>query len=97
MKKPVQVYFDEVDYRQIAKWAKTHGCSLSEAVREGALRYTWSEEDDPFLRYSGFLDDPSLPTDLAANFDHHLNETYEIERKRKERPGARPRRSPVRR
>lgn len=92
MSKPLQVYLDEEDYRRIEEWAKEKRCTKSQAVRIAVRNLTRSEDEDPVLAASGFID--GLPRDLSSNVDRYLVEALIAEtpstyRRRRRRSQAR--------
>ena len=70
-----QVYLDEPSERALRRLAARTGRSEAHHVRE-ALRRSLAAEpgtaDDPLERLIGLVDDPTGPTEVAANHDHFL-------------------------
>jgi hypothetical protein len=95
MRRPLQVYLDAADIERLDTWARAHGWTNSQAVRIAIRALTRPSTDDPILDLSGDLD--GLPSDLSANFDRYLNETYVAERPTPSRTRQRQSRPPVRR
>jgi hypothetical protein len=79
MTKPIQIYLEDADFRQLDKWASERGWSKSQAVRMAIRALTRIPEEDPLLSASGMID--ALPEDLSEHFDRYLQETYIAENK----------------
>lgn len=76
MDRPFQVVLEDRDYRELSAWARERGWTRSQAVRVAIRALTRSRETDPLLGASGMIE--GLPRDLAARFDHHLEQTYVV-------------------
>jgi hypothetical protein len=87
MIKPLQVYLDDADFRQLEAWARERGWSKSQAVRMALRALTRIPEEDPLLSASGMID--ALPEDLSEHFDRYLQETYIAENKPRYRKSRR--------
>lgn len=88
MSKPLQVYLDEHDLRDLEAWAKKRGWSKSQAIR-AAVAALVRQEEDPVLRLSGILH--GLPPDVSENFNKYFAQTFVAEqaaphRTRRRRP-----------
>ena len=95
MARPLQVYFDERDLKQLDAWARERGWTKSQAIRVAVRALTRRPADDPLLELSGDID--GLPADLSANLDRYLNETFVAEPRAPYRARRRRSRPPVRR
>ena len=95
MTKPLQVYLERDDLESLEAFAKARGWTKSQVIRIAIRALTRRREGDPVLELSGDID--ALPTDLSANFDRHLNETFVAETAATYRVRRRKPRSPVRR
>jgi hypothetical protein len=78
MRRPVQVYFEDVEVDQLETWAKSRGWTKSQAIRAAVRALTSAPRQDPLLELSGIVD--GLPADLSERFDHYLNATFVAER-----------------
>ena len=94
MNHPLQVYLAKAELERLEAWARRRGWTKSQAVRAALRALTRSGDDDPILMASGMID--GLPSDLSAQFDRHLAETYVAEPRAPYRARRRSR-SPVRR
>jgi hypothetical protein len=78
-----QFYVDEETDRALKRLATRTGRSEASHVREALRRYLEhagdGEEDDPFLRIIGLVDDPDGPDDVAVNHDHYLYGAPKVE------------------
>ncbi|HEV8471664.1 MAG TPA: hypothetical protein VGR82_02710 [Methylomirabilota bacterium] len=95
MDRPFQVYLADADLKRLDAWARTRGWTKSQAVRLAVRALTRSGGGDPLLRASGMID--GLPSDLSAQFDHYLAETFVAEKPARYEPRARRPRKTVRR
>jgi len=77
MSRPLQVYLDEADLDRLEAWARKRGWTKSQAIRVAVRALTRKPVDDPLLALSGDID--GLPTDLSANFQRYLDETFVAE------------------
>src|SRR5215510_5673728 len=77
MARPLQVYLDDRDLRQLDAWARERGWTKSQAIRVAIRALTRRPAEDPLLELSGDLD--GLPPDLSESFDRYLSETYVAE------------------
>jgi len=89
MNKPLQVYLDERDLKDLDAWVKARGWTKSHAIRTAVRALVRPEEDDPILSLSGIL--PGLPPDVSENFNKYFAETFVTEpaapyRARRRRP-----------
>jgi len=94
MTRPLQVYLDDKDLERLEVWAREWGWTKSQAIRVAVRALTHKPVDDPLLGLSGDID--GLPTDLSANFQRYLDETFVAESPAPYRTTRRPAR-PVRR
>lgn len=78
MSKPLQVYLDERDLKDLDAWAKKRGWTKSRAIR-AAVKALVRPDEDPILSLSGTLD--GLPRDLSERVDYYLNQTHVAERR----------------
>lgn len=90
MARPLQVYLEDTEMKQLDEWAQARGWTKSQAIRAAIRALTRAPADDSILDLIGIFD--GLPPDLSANFDRYVNETFVAERAAPYR--ARPRRSP---
>jgi hypothetical protein len=74
MARPLQVYVDENELKQLEAWSKKRGWTKSQAVRAALRALTRAEVDDPLLAASGMIQ--GLPADLSANVDRAIEETF---------------------
>jgi hypothetical protein len=77
MSKPLQVYLDERDLKDLGAWAKARGWTKSQAIR-AAVRALVRPEEDPILSLSGIA--TGLPPDASVNFNKYFAETFVAER-----------------
>ncbi|MBI1816410.1 MAG: ribbon-helix-helix protein, CopG family [Deltaproteobacteria bacterium] len=95
--KPLQVYVDETDLKQLEAWARERQWTKSQAIRAAirALTRSGTKKIDPLLEMSGMIID-DLPADASEKFDHYLQNTFVAERApiypKRRRPRTRPRR-----
>src|SRR5919204_3309572 len=75
--RPLQVYLDDHDLKQLEEWTKKRGWTKSQAIRAAIRALTRRPSDDPLLELSGDID--GLPPDVSVNFDRYLNETFVAE------------------
>ena len=77
MSKPLQVYLDERDLKDLDAWVKRRGWTKSQAIR-AAVRALVRPDEDPILSLSGIAH--GLPPDASERLDYYLNQTYVAER-----------------
>jgi Ribbon-helix-helix protein, copG family len=87
MTRPLQVYLEERDLEELDAWARERGWTKSHAIRVAVRALTRRPSADPLLELSGDID--GLPSDLSANFDRYLNETFVAESRAPYRAGRR--------
>jgi hypothetical protein len=76
MSKPLQVYLDERDLRELEAWAKKRGWSKSQAIR-AAVAALVRQAEDPVLGLSGILH--GLPPDVSEKFNKYFAQTFVAE------------------
>jgi hypothetical protein len=76
-RRPLQVYLDERDLERLEACARERGWTKSQVIRAAIRAVTRRPAEDPVLDLSGDID--GLPSDLSANFDRYLNETFVAE------------------
>ena len=74
MSRPLQVYLDETDLKNLTRWARERKWTKSQAVRAAIRALTREDDGEPLLRASGMID--GLPADLSARFDRYLEDTF---------------------
>jgi hypothetical protein len=74
MSRPLQVYIEEDDLARLEAWSRQRGWTKSQAIRAAVRALTRSPDDDPLLKASGMIE--GLPSDLSANLDRYLEETF---------------------
>ena len=74
MPRPLQVYVDDIDLERLEAWSKKRGWTKSQAVRAALRALTREDVRDPLLAASGMIQ--GLPSDLSANIDRALEETF---------------------
>ena len=77
MSRPLQVYLDETDLKNLTRWARERKWTKSQAVRAAIRALTREDHGEPLLRASGMID--GLPADLSARFDRYLEDTFVAE------------------
>lgn len=77
MSRPLQVYLDEADLKNLTRWARERKWTKSQAVRAAIRALTRKDDGEPLLRASGMID--GLPADLSARFDRYLEDTFVAE------------------
>lgn len=78
MSRPLQVYLDESEWENLARWARARGWTKSQAVRAAVRALTRSREREPLLAASGMID--GLPADASQDMDRYLSETFVAEK-----------------
>ncbi len=78
MSKPLQVFLDERDLRELNAWVKQRGWTKSQAIR-AAVRALVRPDEDPILSLSGIA--KGLPPDASVRIDYYLNQAYQAERR----------------
>jgi hypothetical protein len=81
MERPIQVYLSDHDRERLEAWAKQHGWTKSQAVRQAIRLATKSATQDPILDLVGVFD--GWPSDVSSRVDHYLNQADLAERKTK--------------
>jgi hypothetical protein len=81
MPRPIQVYLSDLDCDRLDAWAKEHGWTKSQAVREAIRLATKASVQDPILDLVGIFD--GWPRDASSRVDHYLNQADLAERKTK--------------
>jgi hypothetical protein len=81
MARPIQVYLNELDLERLELWAKEHGLTKSQAVRQAIRLATKTPAQDPILDLIGVFD--GWPSDVSSRVDHYLNQADLAERKTK--------------
>ena len=81
MERPIQVYLDDHDRERLDAWAKEHGWTKSQAIRQAIRLATKAPAQDPILGLVGIFD--GWPRDVSTRVDHYLNQAYGAERKAK--------------
>jgi hypothetical protein len=81
MARPMQVYLNELDFERLELWAKEHGLTKSQAVRQAIRLATKAPAQDPILDLIGVFD--GWPSDVSSRVDHYLNQADLAERKTK--------------
>lgn len=74
MARPLQVYVDEGELKRLEAWSRKRGWTKSQTVRAALRALTASAEDDPLLAAAGLI--AGLPSNLSANFNRRLEETF---------------------
>jgi hypothetical protein len=94
MRRPLQVYLEEVDLVRLEAWAAKRSWSKSQAIRAAVRALTRLPDEDPLLELSGDIE--GLPEDASTNLQRYLDETYVAEpaatyrqRRRRARPPLR--------
>lgn len=77
MTKPLQVYLEADDLERLEGFAKERGWTKSQVIRTAIRALTRRPSSDPVLELSGDID--ALPSDLSADLDRYLNETFVAE------------------
>jgi hypothetical protein len=78
MSKPLQVYLEERDLKDLEAWAKERGWTKSQAIRTAVRALVRPDAEDPILGLSGILH--GLPPDVSENFNKYFAETFVSER-----------------
>jgi hypothetical protein len=81
MERPIQVYLDDHDRERLDAWAKQHGWTKSQAVRQAIRLATKGPAQDPILGLVGMFD--GWPKDVSTRVDHYLHQAHVAERKAK--------------
>jgi len=95
MRRPLQVYLDDVDHARLEAWAQERGWTKSHAIRAAVRAITRPRGEDPLLALSGMAH--GLPADSSERLDEYLNETFVAEGAAPYRPRGRRSRSALRR
>jgi hypothetical protein len=95
MTRPLQIYMDEEDLARLETWSRKRGWSKSQAVRVAVRALTKAKGEDPLVRASGMVE--GLPSDLSANFDRYLEETFVVKTSKGRKAKGKPARTRVRR
>jgi hypothetical protein len=76
MSRPLQVYLDERDLRDLEAWAKKRGWSKSQAIRAAVAALVRGARDS-VLSLSGVLH--GLPPDVSEHFNKYFAGTFVAE------------------
>ena len=74
MPRPLQVYVDDLELERLEAWSKKRGWTKSQAVRVALRALIRAEEGNSLLAASGMIQ--GLPSDLSANIDRALEESF---------------------
>jgi hypothetical protein len=83
MRRRVQVSLNSFERERLDVWAKAHGWTKSQAVRQAIRLATKRPTDDPILDLIGAFD--GFPADASTRVDHYLNQADLAERRAKAR------------
>ena len=76
--KPLQVYVEDEELEQFAKWARARRMTKSQAIRAAIRALVHAADAEPLLALSGMVHD-RLPPDCSERFDHYMQETFVAE------------------